>query len=77
MNKTIIGILAKILFRGSLWADAKRLVLDATGATHLTGVEKHQRVVDDLRQLFGNLATLTLDTAAQLAAQWALGGKNG
>lgn len=77
MNKTLISFIAKILLGGALWNDAKRLVLDATGATHLTGIEKHQRVVDDLRQLFGTLATLTLDTAAQLAAQWALGGKNG
>ena len=77
MKKSLISFLAKLLLGGSLWNDAKRLVLDAAGATHLTGIEKHQRVVDDLRKLFGNLATLTLDTAAQLAAQWALGAKNG
>ena len=77
MKKSIISILAKILLGGALWEDAKRLVLDATGSTHLTGTEKHQQVVDDLRSLFGDIATITLDTAAQLAAQWALGAKNG
>lgn len=70
MKATLITLVMKALVGGTLWANAKRLVTDIQNLEHLSGPEKHARVVEDLRNLASDLGTMLLDTTAQLAAQW-------
>ncbi len=70
MKVNLIVMLMRILVGGTIWADAKRLVRDVQNLDHLSGKEKHARVVDDLGTLFSNASMMVLDTAAQLAAHW-------
>jgi hypothetical protein len=73
IKNVVIGQLSILILGGKLWKDARHLVSSINGDNNLTGVEKREAVLIDLRILFGNATALILNVAIELATLWVKG----
>jgi hypothetical protein len=62
---------AKLVLDSELWTLVKRLVLNYVKDDKLTGPEKHDLVLTDLKCIFTHLGTSMLNLAISLAVVWA------
>jgi hypothetical protein len=68
--KTIaINSAAKLLLDKQLWSDVKMFVNDME-SRDLPNHEKHQKVMDDIKFLFGDISNFIINLAISLAVAW-------
>ena len=66
----VISNAARLILGGKLWVDVRRLVSSINGDTKLTGPEKRAAVYEDLRIIFGEVSTVLLNCAIEIATLW-------
>jgi hypothetical protein len=72
-KSTAIITLAKLVLGSNLWANARHLVSTLETDTQLTNVEKRTAVFNDLKALAGNVGSVLLNCAIELALLWIRG----
>lgn len=73
IKSTTISTLAKLVLGSKLWADARHLVSTLETDTHLTNAEKRTAVFNDLKTLAGDVGSVLLNCAIELALLWMRG----
>jgi hypothetical protein len=73
LKSTAISSLAKLILGSKLWADARHLVSTIETDTHLTNAEKRTAVFSDLKMLAGDVSSVLLNCAIELALLWIRG----
>lgn len=73
LKSTAISSLAKLVLGNKLWADARHLVSTLETDTRLTNEEKRAAVFADLKILAGDVASVLLNCAIELALLWIRG----
>jgi hypothetical protein len=66
----VISNAAKLILGGKLWVDVRHLVSTINGDTKLTGPEKRSAVFADLRVIWGEVSTVLLNCAIEIATLW-------
>ena len=66
----MIDAASKLLMNQQLWEDAKQLCADIDNSKKLTSTEKHAKVITDLKKMFTDIATATLNLAVAMAVVW-------
>ena len=72
-KSTAISSLAKLVLGSNLWANARHLVSTLETDTHLTNAEKRTAVFNDLQTLAGDVGSVLLNCAIELALLWMRG----
>ena len=72
-KSTAISTLAKLVLGSSLWANARHLVSTLETDTQLTNIEKRASVFNDLKAMAGNVGSVLLNCAIELALLWIRG----
>ena len=72
-KSTAISSLAKLVLGSKLWADARHLVSTIETDTNLTNAEKRASVFNDLKLLAGDVGSVLLNCAIELALLWIRG----
>ena len=73
LKSTVISSLAKLVLGSKLWADARHLVSTLETDTNLSNAEKRASVFHDLNLLAGDVASVLLNCAIELALLWIRG----
>jgi hypothetical protein len=66
----VISNAARLILGGKLWVDVRKLVSSINGDSKLTGAEKRASVYHDLRVIFGDVSTVLLNCAIEIATLW-------
>jgi hypothetical protein len=66
----VISNAAKLILGGQLWVDVRHLVSSINGDTKLAGSEKRAAVFADLRAIWGDVSTVLLNCAIEIATLW-------
>tara|TARA_R110000868_G_scaffold358444_1_gene620167 strand:- start:520 stop:756 length:237 start_codon:yes stop_codon:yes gene_type:complete len=72
-KSTAISSLAKLVLGSNLWANARHLVSTLETDTNLTNAEKRASVFNDLKILAGDVGSVLLNCAIELALLWIRG----
>lgn len=72
-KSTAISSLAKLVLGSNLWANARHLVSTLETDTNLTNAEKRASVFNDLKLLAGNVGSVLVNCAIELALLWIRG----
>ena len=73
LKSTAISSLAKLALGSKLWADARHLVSTLETDTKLSNAEKRACVFHDLKILAGDVGSVILNCAIELALLWIRG----
>ena len=73
LKSTAISTLAKLVLGSNLWANARHLVSTLETDTNLTNAEKRASVFNDLKILAGDVGSVLLNCAIELALLWIRG----
>ena len=73
MKSVAISSLAKIALGSKLWADARHLVSSIDTDKNLTNAEKRESVFRDLKIIAGDIGSIIINCAIELALLWIRG----
>lgn len=66
----VISNAARLILGGKLWDDVRHLVSSINTNKDLSGSEKRASVFADLRNIFGDVSTVLLNCAIEIATLW-------
>lgn len=66
----VISSAAKLILGTTLWTNVRHLVSSIDTDKNLTGAEKRASVLADLRAIVGEVSTVVLNCAIEIATLW-------